>query len=106
MKKYIIGVCLLTTTLAACNKRLDVVPTQSIGQDQALLQEKDVIVTLIGAYDGLQSTAAWGGDIHLMNELTGNSADIRFTGTFAGLSDAYKLEMTANNTYALGIWNQ
>jgi starch-binding outer membrane protein, SusD/RagB family len=91
MKKYIIGVCLLTTILAACNKRLDVVPTQSIGQDQALLQEKDVIVTLIGAYDGLQSTAAWGGDIHLMNELTGNSADIRFTGTFAGLSAIDKI---------------
>ncbi len=106
MKKYIIGFCLLTAAFTACNKRLDVVPTQSIGQDQALLQEKDVIVTLIGAYDGLQSTAAWGGDIHVLNELTGNTSDIRFTGTFAGLSDAYKLEMTPTNTYALGIWNQ
>lgn len=106
MKKYIIGVCLLGAVFSACDKRLDVAPTQSIGQDQALLQEKDVIVTLIGSYDGLQSTAAWGGDIHLMNELTGNTADIRFTGTFAGLSDAYKLEMNANNTFALGVWNQ
>lgn len=106
MKKYLIYTLLIVIITIGCNKKLDVAPTQSIGQDNALLTEGDVLVTLIGAYDGLQSTAASGGDIMLLNELIGNSEDIRFTGTFAGLSDAYKLEMTTANTFARDIWNQ
>jgi starch-binding outer membrane protein, SusD/RagB family len=105
-QKYIISLLSVSLLAVSCDKRLNVLPTQSISQSEALLQEKDILVTLIGAYDGLQSTAAWGGDIMLMNELTGNRDDIRFTGTFAGLSDAYRLEMNANNTFALGIWGQ
>ncbi|MFY8004978.1 MAG: RagB/SusD family nutrient uptake outer membrane protein, partial [Chitinophagaceae bacterium] len=107
MKKTIINCLMLgVVVLAACNKKLDIKPFQSIDQETAISTEKDVVVTLIGAYDGLQSTAALGGDIMLMNELIGNNDDIRFTGTFAGLSDAWRLEMVADNTYALGIWAQ
>ncbi len=106
MKKYFISALVITLLVTGCEKKLDVLPTQSIGQGQALLTEGDVLVTLIGAYDGLQGVSAYGGEIMVLNELIGNSADIRFTGTFAGLSDAYKLEMTADNTFALGIWNQ
>jgi hypothetical protein len=107
MKKYsllLLITCLVATT--GCDKKLDIAPFQSISQDLALLTEGDVLVTLVGAYDGMQSTAAIGGDIMLMNELIGNRDDIRFTGTFAGLSDVYRLETTAGNTFALGIWNQ
>ena len=106
MKKYLIIFLIIALTATGCEKKLEVAPTQSISQDLALLTEGDVLVTLIGAYDGLQSVSAYGGEIMLMNELMGNRDDIRFTGTFAGLSDAYKLEMTAANGFALGIWNQ
>jgi hypothetical protein len=107
MKKYsLILLIIFLVAATGCDKKLDIAPYQSISQDFALLTEGDVRVTLIGAYDGLQNTAAVGGDLMLMNELIGNRDDIRFTGTFAGLSDAYRLEMTAGNTFALGIWNQ
>ncbi len=106
MKKYLITYLIIALITTGCEKKLEVAPTQSISQDLALLTEGDVLVTLIGAYDGLQSVSAYGGEIMLMNELMGNRDDIRFTGTFAGLSDAYKLEMTAANSFALGIWNQ
>ncbi len=106
MKKYLINILVLAVVLTGCEKKLDILPTQSIAQDQALLSEGDVLVTLIGAYDGMQGASAYGGEIMLMNELIGNRDDIRFTGTFAGLADAYRLEMTANNSFALGIWNQ
>jgi starch-binding outer membrane protein, SusD/RagB family len=107
-KNYFIisAIFLLTAVITGCDKRLDVLPTQSIAQEKALETEKDVLVTLVGAYDGLQNTAAWGGDIMLLSELTGNRDDIRFTGTFAGLSDAYRLEITSNNGFAAGIWAQ
>ena len=106
MKKYLIIFLIIALTATGCEKKLDVAPTQSIAQDLALLTEGDVLVTLIGAYDGLQGVSAYGGEIMLMNELMGNRDDIRFTGTFSGLSDAYKLEMAAPNGFALGIWAQ
>lgn len=91
-------------TLAGCEKRLDVTPLQSIADDKALLTESDVNVTLIGCYDGIQGAAVYGGDIMVLNDLIGNSADINFTGTFAGLSDAYQTQMTADNSFAAGTW--
>ncbi len=90
--------------LAGCEKRLDVTPLQSIADDKALLTESDVNVTLIGCYDGIQGAAVYGGDIMVLNDLIGNTADINFTGTFAGLSDAYQTQMTADNSFAAGTW--
>lgn len=91
-------------TLAGCEKKLDISPYQSIADDKALLNESDVQVTLVGCYDGIQSAAAYGGDILVLNDLIGNTADINFTGTFAGLSDAYQTQMTADNSFARDTW--
>jgi hypothetical protein len=104
INKYL-AVILFTSVLAtACEKRLDVFPYQSISDDKALLSEGDVNVTLVGAYDGAQAATVYGGDIMVLNELIGNSENISFTGTFAGLSDAYKAQMVANNGNASGTW--
>jgi hypothetical protein len=87
-----------------CEKRLDILPYQSISEEKALETEGDVNVTLIGAYDGAQNAATYGGDIMVLNDLIGNNANINFTGTFAGLTDAYQTIMTSNNTFAAGTW--
>lgn len=99
--KALLVVAVLAT---GCEKRLDITPYQSIAADKALQSEGDVLVTLIGAYDGAQNAATYGGDIMVLNELIGNSANINFTGTFAGLSDAYQTQMTSNNSFAAGTW--
>ncbi|HMP93581.1 MAG TPA: RagB/SusD family nutrient uptake outer membrane protein, partial [Phnomibacter sp.] len=104
--RKLLYITLAVSTLAACDKKLDLAPRQSIAQDLALRTEGDVKVTLIGAYDGMQSTLVYGGDFMTLSELTGNIENIRFTGTFAGLSDAYRTEMTANNTFARDTWAQ
>ena len=90
--------------LAGCEKRLDIGPYQSISEDRALNTEGDVNVTLIGAYDGLQSAANLGGEIQVLNDLIGNTPEINFTGTFAGLNDAYNGLMVANNSFAATTW--
>ena len=87
-----------------CEKKLDITPFQSIAADKALLSEGDVNVTLIGAYDGAQSATTYGGDIMVLNELIGNTSNINFTGTFAGLSDAYQTQMVSNNSFAASTW--
>jgi hypothetical protein len=101
---YILSAALMIVLLTACEKRLDILPYQSITADQALETEGDVNVTLIGAYDGAQSAATYGGDIMVLNDLIGNNANINFTGTFAGLTDAYQTLMTSNNSFAAGTW--
>ena len=104
INKYLAAILFTSVLATACEKRLDVFPYQSISDDKALLSEGDVNVTLIGAYDGAQAATVYGGDIMVMNELIGNGENINFTGTFAGLSDAYKAQMNANNSNALGTW--
>ena len=105
INKYLAAILFTSVLATACEKRLDVFPYQSISDDKALLSEGDVNVTLIGAYDGAQAATVYGGDIMVMNELIGNGENINFTGTFAGLSDAYKAQMNANNSNALGTWS-
>lgn len=104
INKYLIAILFTSVLATACEKRLDVFPTSSISDSKALLSEGDVLVTLIGTYDGAQAATVYGGDIMVLNELIGNGENINFTGTFAGLSDAFKAQMTANNGNATGTW--
>lgn len=103
--KYLTAILATGILTVGCSKRLDIGPYQSIAESAALNTEGDVLVTLIGAYDGLQNAAGWGGEIMVLNDLIGNSTNINFTGTFAGLNDAYNGLMVSNNTFATGTWN-
>ena len=105
INKYLAAILFTSVLATACEKRLDVFPYQSIADNKALLSEGDVTVTLIGAYDGAQSSSTYGGNIMVLNELIGNSQNINFTGTFADLSDAYKAQMVASNGNASGTWS-
>jgi hypothetical protein len=100
----ILSAAFVIVLATGCEKRLDILPYQSITADKALETEGDVNVTLIGAYDGAQGAATYGGDIMVLNDLIGNNANINFTGTFAGLTDAYQTLMTSNNSFAAGTW--
>ncbi|MBM3442591.1 MAG: RagB/SusD family nutrient uptake outer membrane protein [Bacteroidetes bacterium] len=102
--KILAAICLAGVLTAGCTKRLDIGPYQSISESAALNTEEDVMVTLIGAYDGLQSAAGYGGEIMVLNELIGNSTNIQFTGTFAGLVDAWNGIMVSNNSFATSTW--
>jgi hypothetical protein len=97
-------IALAGLTLAGCEDRLDLKPFQSISEELALNTEGDVLVTLTGCYDGIQSAATLGGEIMVLNDLIGNSSDINFTGTFAGLNDAYNGLMVSNNSFAASTW--
>jgi hypothetical protein len=96
--RKVLEIMILLVALTSCDDKLDVKPTQSIDQNNALTTEKDVLGTLIGAYDGLQEAEIYGGDFMTLSELIGNSEDILFTGTFAALSDIWRLQTVTTNT--------
>lgn len=108
MKKnrYIIPVALLLAMLTAggCDNKLDVLPTQSIDENVALGTSRDVEVTLIGCYDGLQDVDVYGGAFQYASELLGNSNELGFGGTFQNLLEMYNKEMTTNNATATATW--
>ena len=95
--------CILAS---GCAKKLDVLPTQSIDQTTALGTSKDVEVTLIGCYDGLQSTSLYGGAIQYVADLLGDNGDMRFGGTFQNLLEIYNKDIISTNATAADIWIQ
>jgi hypothetical protein len=104
--KESIFACIAVGMIAiGCEKKLDVQPYQGLSDQKALLTESDVSGTLVGAYDAVSSAAAYGGDMMVLNDLIGNKTNIRFTGTFAALNDAYNTIMTANNSFAAATWS-
>ncbi|MFM7091591.1 MAG: RagB/SusD family nutrient uptake outer membrane protein [Bacteroidota bacterium] len=104
-KLWSVWVTLVFVWLTGCEKRLDIIPFQSISENLALNTEADVLVTLTGCYDGIQSASTLGGEIMVLNDLIGNQPNINFTGTFAGLNDAFNTLMVANNSFAAGTWS-
>jgi hypothetical protein len=102
--KKIALLSMVSATLWSCEDKLAIEPLQSLSPEVALADEGGVQGALVGAYDGMQSAALYGGEIQVLNDLIANTEDIQFTGTFAGLSDAYNLQMVANNSFATGTW--
>jgi len=106
----VIVVVTFLVSLSACQKRLDIVPFQSLPPAQGLVTESDLGGVLIGAYDALQSTSSYGGDIQLMGDLWANRAYIRFRGTFNGLLQIASVTTTSNpiavdNGWASSLWS-
>ncbi len=102
----------LMLLLSACNKQLDLKPTQSIETSQALLTAKDVQITLIGAYSNLAALDANGvehlysGSVFLMPDLLGTSGQniIEWTGTYQQLTEMANQSITVTNSYVANTW--
>ena len=103
-------VAALMLSITACEKRLDIVPLQSLPPEQGLKTESDLSGMLIGSYNGLQSTSSYGGDIQLMADLWANRAYLRFRGSFANLLEIAGITTVSNvilkdNASAASLWS-
>ncbi|MEO6288165.1 MAG: RagB/SusD family nutrient uptake outer membrane protein [Dyadobacter sp.] len=105
-KVYISSVALFTVMFlgTSCDSKLDVQPTQSIDESVALSTSRDVEVTLIGCYDGLQDVDVYGGGFQYTSELLGNSDELGFGGTFQNLLEMNNKQITTANASALATW--
>ena len=105
----IITVPVLLLIFSACNKKLDIIPTQTLSSGAAVKTESDIEGILNGAYDGIQSTSSYGGDIQMMGDIWANRFYLRFRGTFNGLLQLASITSTSNvllvdNGWATSLW--
>lgn len=105
-KKLIYSLFLYTGLflVSSCASKLDVQPTQSIDENAALGTSKDVEVTLIGCYDGLQDVDVYGGAFQYTSELLANSDELTFGGTFQNILELYNKAITTSNATATETW--
>lgn len=104
MFKNIVSVASLAVLAFGCDGRLDVAPTQTIDETNALATDQDVKVTLTGAYDGLGSTNFYGGAIQYTGELMGDDREVLFGGTFSTLDEIWRKTVTPGNTQTTATW--
>ncbi len=91
-------------SVVACDGKLDVSPTQSIDQNNALNTAQDVQITLIGAYDGLSDDDVYGGGYQFFSELMGDDREVVFGGTFSSIDEIWRKALTTTNTQVTTTW--
>lgn len=106
-RNYIyISALTLTMCLNACKKPLDIKPTGSIDQTQAILTAKDVQSTLVGTYNRMAQSGVYGGEVFLYSDLLATQNIINWTGTFQDLTQMVNQEITNDNNFALTTWQE
>jgi starch-binding outer membrane protein, SusD/RagB family len=90
--------------IVSCDGKLDVSPTQSIDQDNALNNEQDVQITLIGAYDGLSNSNVFGGGFQFIGDLMGDDREVVFGGTFSSMDEIWRKTLTTTNAQITTTW--
>ena len=102
---YIAAVSIsLAATLGACDKKLDISPSDSIEQSEALVTSQDVQSALIGAYNRLGVTDLYGGSIFLEPDLLAGQNAIIWAGTYPELTQIYSQAIPANNSFIADQW--
>lgn len=106
MKKQLIySLAVLTLSLAACDKKLEINPFQTIDATTALTSAQDVESAIIGAYAHLGNAAMYGTNFNLLAELQASEGYITWRGTFAGYREvSVKTSLTNTNSEAERTW--
>lgn len=94
----------LAFAVVSCNKELDIAPTQSIDENEALKTSSDVEAALVGAYSDLGDADVYGGTMFVMSELLGNSSELNWSGTYQGLTQIFNKAIPVNNGFVQDTW--
>ncbi|GGH63850.1 tetratricopeptide (TPR) repeat protein [Filimonas zeae] len=91
-------------TVAACSKKLDTIPTESISNEAALATTSDVKIAMVGAYDDLGNAYLYGGDIFILGDLMAATTEINWSGTFGAMTQVYNKAIPVDNSYIANVW--
>jgi len=94
----------ITLCLAACNKALDIKPTDSIDQNQAIVTSDDVQSTLTGTYNRMGRADLYGGRVFVEPDLLATQDIINWNGTYQGMTQFVNQQITTNNGFVESLW--
>ena len=106
MKSKYITVILaaMLVTFMACDKYLDLKPSQSISEDVVLDSDKNVKNVLLGTYSIFKSPDLYGGNILTFAEVFAGDGEIFWSGTYTDIREMFNKQMGAANRDATAIW--
>lgn len=103
--KNIIIIVAVSVIAFSCDKKLDLLPSQSVAEDVALASDANVKKVLNGAYDAVSSGNLYGGNLQLFSELLAADGEIRWEGTFNQPREAYNKAFLRTNSFVRDIWS-
>jgi hypothetical protein len=96
---------LAVTTLSSCGDELELKPYQSVSPEEGLKTASDLQVLLVGAYEAMTSSNAYGARILMNAELYGLGDDeIVWQGTFPDPRQFYNKFLLTTNADVANIW--
>jgi len=106
MNKYIKTIIVFASlfSIAGCGKLLDLQPAQSISEDYALSNDKNVKNVLIGAYALFAQPGIYAGCLPRDAELLGGNGEILWVGTYIDPRQIFNKTMLATNSEAYYQW--
>ncbi|HJV18631.1 MAG TPA: RagB/SusD family nutrient uptake outer membrane protein [Sediminibacterium sp.] len=104
MKKYIPLFMFLAVTASSCDKKLDLLPQQSVAEEVALSSDANVKKILNGCYDALSSANLYGGHVLLFSELQAADGEILWEGTYNEPREVYRKDILTTNSYVRDTW--
>lgn len=104
--KNLLLICAATGILSACNKKLDISPSDSIPADQAFSTDANVKKALNGAYDAMTTDYLLNGDLQLYSELLGAGGEVTWTGTYNQPRQIFEKQILVNNDYVSSTWGK
>jgi hypothetical protein len=94
----------LLGTMAACNKKLDIDPRQSIDLETSFKTEEELDQGIIGCYSIIGGGALYGTNLNMVPELLGAAGTAEWYGTFQSYFDIQEKQMTPNNADVTRTW--
>lgn len=103
MKSTINSLLIILLILVACNKKLDVLPQNTVPSDQ-IKTEDDVRAVLFGGYSTWQNANAFGEKYNTFSELLVDGGDIDWAGTFETYGDLHQNAQVKTSPEVYQVW--
>jgi hypothetical protein len=102
MKKSIFILIIITVALVSCEDLLDIQPTDSISDTEAIKDKTGVNRAVTGAYNALMQTGSYGRYLIIVEDLAADN--LKWTGTTRDYSQFDENTIAADNGIVDGIW--
>jgi starch-binding outer membrane protein, SusD/RagB family len=103
---YIISVVVFCGILAGCGKQLDLKPSQSLDESDALSTDENVKSVLQGAYSEFALSGIYGGCLLRNAELLGGDGELQWVGTYIDPRQIYLKTMLTTNSEVEAQWEE